>query len=416
MQAIKYAKEFNNFNAAYKFNVDESTIRKWRKNEEEYKKVSQPETRISIHKGPKSIYGELEPRLIRFIEINRRLGKKVTTYSIINQLCNYSFQACLKNKKTLQQYAYRFLEKYYYSIRRTNYLGNIISKKEKDLMTIFYDKLKQLRLLYGFKDDSVICNLDEIPFSYRIYSQNIQENFSVILSIAGDGSKLTPFVVFRGKTKDNNLKCITEFIQEKTGNLVVACNDDVWSLYEIMLIWLQKVWLPHIFKQDNNGCGLILMDMLNSYSKEEFLKILDKKNQKYLLIPTDVTKILNPMNVIINGLFRKLMDECYMKECCNKVESENKPFYKETIFNWIANIWYTGKIRRDMVIKSFKACGITKKEENENVNNKKNEEQKVYELDENVNYVDEESSMSNVNEDDIENQDDEEEEDDDENH
>ena len=412
LQAIKYAKEFNNCNAAHKFNVDESTIRKWRKNEEEYKKVPQPEKKISIHKGPKSIYGELEPRLIRFIEINRRLGKKVTIYSIINQLCNYSFQACLKKKKTLQQYAYRLLEKYYYSIRRTNYLENIISANEKNLLTIFYDKLKQLRIENNFTDDSVICNLDEIPFSYRIYNENIQEKFSVILSITGDGKKLTPFVIFRGKTKQK--KCITEFIQENTGNLVIACCDDVWTVYEIMLIWLQKVWLPYIFKPDKNGCGLILMDMLNSYAREEFLKILDYTNQKYLLIPSDVTKILNPLNIIINESFKRFMDEYYVKECCNKVESGNKPFDRETIFNWIANIWYTEKIRNNMILKSFKACGITKKEETENKKPKIIEEQKESEINENINYFNEGSSMSNINEEDIEDQDDEEEENEDE--
>ena len=46
----------------------------------------------------------------------------------------------------------------------------------------------------------------------------------------------------------------------------------------------QKVWLPYIFKPDKNGCGLILMDMLNSYAREEFLKILDYTNQKDYII------------------------------------------------------------------------------------------------------------------------------------
>ena len=55
LEAIQFAKMFNNnTQAALKFGVDESTIRRWRTKEELFKKQSHISTKITLHKGKES--------------------------------------------------------------------------------------------------------------------------------------------------------------------------------------------------------------------------------------------------------------------------------------------------------------------------------------------------------------------------
>lgn len=77
LRAIDYAKKHNNIEAAKKFNVTEGSIRYWKKNEKNYKEVDLPTKKITIHGGKLPSYYDIEKKLLKYVETNRKLGNAV---------------------------------------------------------------------------------------------------------------------------------------------------------------------------------------------------------------------------------------------------------------------------------------------------------------------------------------------------
>ena len=84
LQAIEFAKKFNNQKAADKYGVSTKAIRRWKLNEKDFLKVLDPETRITLHEPPSNnhINFKLEAEIYNWICFNRSLGNPVTTWAI----------------------------------------------------------------------------------------------------------------------------------------------------------------------------------------------------------------------------------------------------------------------------------------------------------------------------------------------
>ena len=70
---------------ALKYGLAESTLTYWKQQENKLMKSSNKNIKITLHKGRKPIYPEIEQNLINFIEFNHKLLNPVTSYSIHNK-------------------------------------------------------------------------------------------------------------------------------------------------------------------------------------------------------------------------------------------------------------------------------------------------------------------------------------------
>ena len=377
LEAVQFAKMFNNNSqAALKFGVDESTIRRWRLKEEQFKKQSHINTKITLHKGKESKFKNIEHYLINFIDSNRKMGNPISTLAIIAEIIKLCPEAKDASKGSLRVWVYRFMKRYTLSFRSSTHIGqkmpdNVVKEVKK-----FFKKVIKERVSYpyGLK---LICNMDETPIflnmppSKTIAKKGAKTVFirthnqekvriSVLLTIAADGTKLPPFVIFKDKKHGKNEENLKKLPMVQNGEVFVACNENAWSTTHIMKKWLNKVWIPYVNKiNPEDGQGLMIIDSAPSHIKPSLLEYINKKKQKYVLIPPGMTRVLQPLDVSINGPFKRYMKNLYIDECIRNKDI-NMKISREQILKWILEIWHDeSKIKKINVENSFKYCGIS---------------------------------------------------------
>ena len=93
----------------------------------------------------------------------------------------------------------------------------------------------------------------------REWTGNEKNRLTVVLTCAGDGSKLKPLVIFKRKTMPK--------IANKHG-VVVAVQEKGWMDENIMKLWIEKVWRSRI-----GGLGrrrsLLVLDSFEAHKRSE---------------------------------------------------------------------------------------------------------------------------------------------------
>jgi len=157
----------------------------------------------------------------------------------------------------------------------------------------------------------VIANMDETPLTFdmppdrtihntgektiKIRTMGNKKNcVTVVLTCAGDGSKLRPMVIFKRKTLPK--------VANKHG-IVVAAQEKGWMDTEGMKLWIDKVW--HV------RCGglerrrsLLVFDSFEAHMTDRVKRALECENMNLAVIPGGLTSILQPLDVSLNKPFK----------------------------------------------------------------------------------------------------------------
>ena len=115
LSAIELAEKSSNYKAVSIYNVNESTIRYWRKMKERYIAESN-NNKSNINKGRENCNLEIDLKLIESIEFNRKIGNSITVYSLVLHLLKIEPTRTELSLKANQNWIYRF-------ILRNNYKG-----------------------------------------------------------------------------------------------------------------------------------------------------------------------------------------------------------------------------------------------------------------------------------------------------
>ena len=162
---------------------------------------------------------EIEDKLIKWIEEQRRLEIAINSNEIIYKAIEMDKALADKNYNTLHRWCYRFLTRYCYSIRRPTYIGQKLKENSSSEYNKFYKILYNIRLKLETNDidtDTIIYNMDETPLVFemianttisKIGAKNVsirnigsdRSRFTIILCIGSNGEKIPPLVVFKGK-------------------------------------------------------------------------------------------------------------------------------------------------------------------------------------------------------------------------
>ena len=122
-------------------------------------------------------------------------------------------------------------------------------------------------------------------------------------------------------------------------------NYDIWEPY------INK----HIFDMDRS---LFIFDNAPMHTGKDIENMFINNNKRLLYIPKDLTSILQPLDISINYLFKKGIQEKYIQYIIknnniSKIERNN-------ILNRIYQVWYCSKnITKQGIINTFKATGIS---------------------------------------------------------
>ena len=214
----------------------------------------------------------------------------------------------------------------------------------------------------------VIANMDETPLTFDMSPNrtinisgektvkirttgNEKNRITVVLTCAGDGSKLRLMVIFKRKTLPK--------VANKHG-VVIAAQENGWMDAERMKTWVEKVW-----RSRRGGLGrrsLLVCDMFGAHVTKSVKTALTRENTNLAVIPGRLTSILWPLDVSLNKPFKDGVRKRWMEWMAEGIHEftmsgrQKKPS-EELILSWIVGAWQD--ISEEIIESSFPKCGIT---------------------------------------------------------
>ena len=84
--------------------------------------------------------------------------------------------------------------------------------------------------------------------------------------------------------------------------MFIYCQNNAWWDKFLFNEWIKNIFIPYQ-KSLSEKC-LLIINKASSHSSDNSLEILNKLNISYLLIPSGVTSLLQPMDLSANKFFK----------------------------------------------------------------------------------------------------------------
>ena len=369
LRIINFAEQHGNRAAEREFGVSESIVRFWPKSKDNLEKMPRLKR---ANRGKKAAWPDLEVDLLEWIMEKRNNG-----LTILPSLVRLKTLKMAKNEKygippgqfkAGNHWCQRFMKQNGLSLRQKATLAQRLPDDSEEKIVQFHRYVINLGKQYSYPLH-VIANMDEAPLTFDMLPNrtinisgektvkicmtgNEKNRITVVLTCAGDGSKLRPMVIFKRKTLPK--------VANKRG-VVIAAQENGWMDAERMKTWIEKVW-----RSRRGGLGrrrsLPVCDMFEAHVTESMKTALTRENTNLAVIPGGLTLILQPLDVSLNKPFKDGVRKRWMEWMAEGIHEftasgRQKKLSEELILSWIAGAWQD--ISEEMIESSFLKCGIT---------------------------------------------------------
>jgi hypothetical protein len=184
---------------------------------------------------------------------------------------------------------------------------------EKTSKMMFRKLIDMALTFYNIADPRFVLNMDETSVSYDFPRKTTLEvkgrkeieiktigrekdNVTAIFTTSASGEKLAPFVVIRGKRRQNK---IPSHITIPKGMEVVS-QKSAWTDTNVMMLWIQKVLKPWKDLQERGIKCLLLLDEAPAHMNDDIKLALTVENVIPVFIPASTTAFLQPMDLSVN--------------------------------------------------------------------------------------------------------------------
>ena len=121
------------------------------------------------------------------------------------------------------------------------------------------------------------------------------------MSIRAKGTKLKPFIIFKGKEEKRLYNNLQKFEQVQKGSLVIYTQDNAWMNSNLYCKYIKEVLADYYPKKRK----LLILGQCPSHLSEKILYLFEKYVIDFILIPKRMTSILQPLDRCINYPFQK---------------------------------------------------------------------------------------------------------------
>uniref|UniRef100_A0AAQ5WZQ5 HTH CENPB-type domain-containing protein n=2 Tax=Amphiprion ocellaris TaxID=80972 RepID=A0AAQ5WZQ5_AMPOC len=300
LQAISYAEEHGNRAAAREFKINESMVRKWKKQENELRQVKK--TKLSF-RGNKARWPELEDRLEQWINDQRTAGRSVSTVTIRLRAITLAEEMKIEHFQGGPSWCFRFMKRRHLSIREKTTVAQQLPADYNEKMAIFRS--------YGSKkiadkhiQPNHITNMDEVNHTVEKMGTSTvairttaheKSAFTVVLGCHANGQKLPPMVIFKRNTLPK---------EKFPAGVIVKANQKGWMDEEKMKEWLSEVYVkrPHGFFHASPS--LLICDSMRVHLTATVKNQVQQMNSELAIIPGGLTKELQPLDIAVNRAFK----------------------------------------------------------------------------------------------------------------
>ena len=380
LEVIEFAENKSIGAAAVKYKVDRHSIRDWKRKkdalQELSKSVDNKKRKRLLGAGRKPLSDEMEEKVLEWIverrtkmlRVSRKLIRKkaIIVYEDLKRTDPNRYD---EKFEATNGWLYKFMKRNNLSLRRKT----SVAQKDPDLLVAkivsYILRVRRLRLKFLYQPADIIA-FDETPIWADMVSDTTVDvvgkktvsmkstghekcRVTVGLAAKGDGTKLKPFIVFKGGKRD------VEKMKKEYGNrCIIASSTNGWMDTDLTVSWTNTVLGQFNFKR-----RLLAWDTYECHLMPVVGASLKAKKIDTVLIPGGCTKYIQAPDVSWNKPFKAYCTEKYdewletvgihqITDCRNM-----KPPPRSTIVNWILESWK--ELSPDLIRKSFKACALT---------------------------------------------------------
>ncbi len=266
-------------------------------------------------------------------------------------------------------WCHKFMKRHSLVTRQKTKISQKLPADLDDKVTDFHRFVIHLRKGHNF-DLSQIRNMDEIPMFFDMPSNRTLDkagtktvfvrttghektHFTVVLCCMSDGTKLPPMVIFKRKTIPKGEKF--------PPGVLVHCHPKGWMDEEGICLWLEKVWNKRPGAVFQKLC-LLVWDQFRAHLTDTVKQKLQSLKTKQAVIPSGLTSVLQPLDVVLNKTFktemRKLWAEWMGSDQVKKTAMGNlkKPGLS-VVVTWVKQAW--DSLPNAMVGRSFLKTSIS---------------------------------------------------------
>ena len=261
--------------------------------------------------------------------------------------------------KKLWHWVYKFLKRHRLSIRAVTHEGqkngDQLQQERAEFVRYISSRLQSPTSTVGMVEPHYIVNMDETSVYFEVKcnktinmigertiqarrSGSNSKRVTVLLAVAADGTKLPPFIVFKGVPHGKIESSLDEILPD---GMFGCCQESGWMDEMKSQLWISKVWLPYV--KDTNE-SFLLLDSFKCHLLESFTSKLLDCGTEYEHIPGGLTSQVQPCDVGINKPFKTYMRQSYMNWCVEqyrelgKVASIPTPTRRELV-EWVQTAW-----------------------------------------------------------------------------
>ena len=368
LSVVKYAEENSGEAAARRFSVDPKRVRDWRKSKTELQRLSEEDSnRARLPGGGRKKASEELEKNMRDWVIGKRARQERVSRKMIRTMAKKMYATVSDSRDEEFAASAGWLNRF---LPRNNFTGRRHTASAQDDAREFIEKLVKFvtfssRMIETKKipDRDIIAMVETAVSLDTVGSTTVEtrgarsvplettgqekSHMTVVLAAKADGTKLKPFVVFKGGVKE--VKAM-----QSIGGVVIASSKNGCMNDDLTADWLQKVvgkttFGPRLLVWDSDRCHI------GQATKEEL-----KRGYKITtaVIPEGCTKYIEAPEVVWNQPFKASLHESCERWMAGNVDKtftaggNVRAPARRLLVAWVLKAWE--ELDTELVKKSFK--------------------------------------------------------------
>ena len=331
---------------ALDFNIKYDLVQKWWAVKE---KVANSDADLNSRKigvGRKRKFPDEEKALTEWVADKRSASLSVSPASMAAEAMT-KFPNQFKSYDYCKKWVYNILDRNGLSIRRKTHDQVIL--EEAEMGNIHLDFVVHFNRLREFHDIPLhLCvNMDETGCYFEmspkttihkkgdkhvnVKSTGNPNHCTVFLSVALDGSKLKPLVVFKGAADGTLSKKLGHLDQRNS----YICQEKGYCDASVMSFWIKECLIPY---HTESRPALLMMDNFKVHLVKSVRNEIAENRWLQLNLPPNMTSRVQILDVGINKPFKDRM-RAYYDDYMLKSYPEPGKITRELMGTWVADAW-----------------------------------------------------------------------------
>ena len=301
--------------------VQPSQIRRWKANKDKLSRAKN--SKKTVASGRKPSFLHLEDELMGWAFALRDEGKPVKYSHIQLEACK--MDDSFKDKTIQQQYHIirRLCVRNCFVVRQATHKAQEHPQKSVDEAIEWLQNVRPIVAAVPVAHRAYILNMDQTPLNFSLEDGKTlhlkgertvtvrstggsKARTTVSLTVAMDGTKLKPFVIFKGTANGRIVR--NEFPQNPYRNdMVMVCQPNAYQDDQNMMTYVNTILVPHLQQKAQGAPVVLFLDHFKVHYSNAMKQKMTELGVNLQIIPGGCTWLVQPVDV---GIGKPFKDRC----------------------------------------------------------------------------------------------------------